>query len=463
MILFLVILFWATAVILFSIYKIAFKGKEEYLILFTILYLPFYTTILSVVYLHTRSELLVNVFQYAKELMVLVALLVFIFYKRDFFAFSFRLVFIDYVFIAFLSLAFLFVLLPIGEATLVAKGIYFKNMLLLGVMYFFGRNASFKDFPITSIVHAILYIGVMAFLVNVFEYLVNTHFQLFIGTPLYLTEVAETEISGSYGLTWTFETSTGQRRFGSFFSNPLELSSSVLLSFSTAFIMLVFFWKSNRKWVYQISMICALGSLLFAFSRASFVGLFLQIFFVAVLFGFYRLIFGGVFLTMLVCIYLFFFASADVQNFIYETLTFKESSSAGHLIEWLQGVDSMIQFPYGIGLAMSGNAGGVDDAIKIGGENQFIIFGVQLGVFGLLLYTGLLVFAIVYSVKAYRIAAVPSEKIVPFVAGAVKIGLLFPLFTSNVETYLYIALISWWMVGYSVAVYSRNKALGYDQ
>ena len=35
---------------------------------------------------------------------------------------------------------------------------------------------------------------------------------------------------------------------------------------------------------------------------------------------------------------------------------------------------------------MSGNAGGVDQSIKIGGENQFLIFGVQMGILTMILY-----------------------------------------------------------------------------
>ena len=29
---------------------------------------------------------------------------------------------------------------------------------------------------------------------------------------------------------------------------------------------------------------------------------------------------------------------------------------------------------------MSGNAGGVDQSLKVGGENQFLIIGVQMGI-----------------------------------------------------------------------------------
>jgi hypothetical protein len=59
-------------------------------------------------------------------------------------------------------------------------------------------------------------------------------------------------------------------------------------------------------------------------------------------------------------------------------------------VEWLLALDSMIANPLGIGLAMSGNAGSVTDELRVGGENQFLIYGVQLGWIGMLLYIGAL-------------------------------------------------------------------------
>ena len=65
-------------------------------------------------------------------------------------------------------------------------------------------------------------------------------------------------------------------------------------------------------------------------------------------------------------------------------MNFQNTSSLGHLLEWIEGLNSMIKNPMGIGIAMSGNANGVDQALKIGGENQFLIYGVQMGALGLL-------------------------------------------------------------------------------
>jgi hypothetical protein len=44
-----------------------------------------------------------------------------------------------------------------------------------------------------------------------------------------------------------------------------------------------------------------------------------------------------------------------------------------------------------------------------------------------------------------------------FTGAVVKVGLLLPLFTANVEIYTYVSWISWWMIGISVNEYSRIK------
>ena len=458
MILFLVILFWALGVIGFTAYKIVLKGKEEYLIVFMCLYLPFYTTILSVVYQQTGSPIAVAFFQYAKEVMIFLTIMCLIFYRKDFFAFSFQIRKMDFFFIAFIGLAFIYMLLPLGQAGMFQKITYFKNILIIGLMYFFGRNMKMQDVTASRVVHIVLCIAVAAFVLNVMEVSIGTHFQKFTGYARYNEDINNTEPSGSYDLSWTFETQTGQQRFASFFSNPLELASAVLLAFPAGLIFFLSTRHSVDKLKYLMIMGCVLLSLWFSFSRASTLALFIQIFFIALIFRFYRIIFSGILLAGLAVLYFFFGASKDVQDFVYETITFQNASSFGHLLVWLEGVESMIASPQGIGLAMSGNAGGVDDSVRVGGENQFIIFGVQLGVLGLLLYIVLLSSAILYSYKAYNLATTAEERIVPFIAGSVKFGLLLPLFTANAELYLYVSFISWWMVGYSVSLFYKNSS-----
>ena len=105
----------------------------------------------------------------------------------------------------------------------------------------------------------------------------------------------------------------------------------------------------------------------------------------------------------MVMIYISIFSSKESQYFILDTLSFQNTSSLGHLLEWLEGINSMMQNPMGIGLAMSGNANGVDQTLKIGGENQFLIYGVQMGFLGLIISVSILIKAVIDSLKVFKL------------------------------------------------------------
>jgi hypothetical protein len=116
----------------------------------------------------------------------------------------------------------------------------------------------------------------------------------------------------------------------------------------------------------------------------------------------------------------------------------------------------MIQNPMGIGLAMSGNANGVDQALKISGENQFLIYGVQMGFLGLIIYVSMLVKGIKDSLKVFKHSSKQHVKSISYVAASTKIGLLIPLFTSNAELYLFVAFLSWFLIGLTETYYLKN-------
>jgi hypothetical protein len=130
----------------------------------------------------------------------------------------------------------------------------------------------------------------------------------------------------------------------------------------------------------------------------------------------------------------------------------------------LLALDSMVANPLGIGLAMSGNFGSVTDELRVGGENQFLIYGVQLGWIGMMLYISLLFFSIKDCIKVFYNSGNKLAARVAFVGGVVKFGLLIPLFTANVEIYTYVSWITWWMVGYSINEFSslKNQSLSHD-
>jgi hypothetical protein len=336
----------------------------------------------------------------------------------------------------------------------VNKLLYLKNTLLIGVFYFLGRNTVFDAGQIKRVFSIIMGIAIAACCLNIFEKTVGLHFQNMTGYALFNYAINGVEPSGNYGLSWTFETQTTGMRLASFFSDPLELASSCLLAFSTG---LIWYLSTKREegGFYILVMVAAVGSLFFSASRAAFGAFFLMVFFIAVVFRLYRLLLLGLGVLATFVIYVVYFASDDFYYFVYDTITFQNASSVGHVIEWLLALDTMLANPEGIGLAMSGNTGSVEDEVRVGGENQFLIYGVQLGVMGMLLYIAILFLGIFKSMKVFRASEDINLARMAFVTGATKFGMLLPLFTANAELYAYVSLITWWMMGYTMTGYNR--------
>ncbi len=442
---------------LWALQEMIFKGKWSYFIFFLAAFLPFYITSLSVVYLATQSSLLVGVFQILKEVVVLVAVLVFLFYQKQLFNYPFRLRSTDWLMIAFLSLGFLYLFLPLGQASFLNKVLYYKGIVVPGFVYFLGRNTGFNEKEITRIFKIIFVIAIGAFLINCLEsFVLGAHLQQFTGYALYNQAINDIDPTGNFGLTWTFETQAVTKRLASFFSDPLEMASSVLMGFAAGLIWFLTS-KKEESWLYLLIMACSLGSLVFSASRAAFGAFFVMIFFIALVFRLYKLIGLGFLALLGFGFYVVVFASEDFYFFVVDTLTFENTSSIGHVVEWLLALDSMVANPLGIGLAMSGNAGSVTDELRVGGENQFLIYGVQLGWLGMMLYILLLASGVVLSLRVFHQTENLLYARLAFVGAVVKVGLLLPLFTANAEMYTYVAWLTWWMIGFSVKEYSFIK------
>ena len=459
-ILFLVIVLGIGVGLVWTAQQIIFKGKWSYFIYFLAAFLPIYITSLSLIFLVTRSAEILSVFQIIKEVIILLAFGGFVFFQKEMFGYPFRMRPTDWLMLGLLTLGFLYLLLPLGSATFVNKALYYKSMLMPGFVYFLGRNTRWNEAEIKRLFLVIFVVMFAAFAVNVVEsFILQAHLQQFSGYALYNQVINNIEPTGNFGLTWTFETQAVTKRLAAFFSDPLELASSVLMGFAAG---LIWFLTTRREenWVYLLVMMATLGSLVFSASRAAFGAFFIMIFFVALVFKLYRLIGAGFLALVLFGIYVLFFASDDFYFFVLDTITFENSSSLGHVVEWLLALDSMISNPQGIGLAMSGNFGSVEDELRVGGENQFLIYGVQLGWLGMLLYILTLYTGIRDSIRVFRTTSSTPLARIAFTGAVVKVGLLLPLFTANVEIYLYVSWLSWWMIGFSLREYGelQNKS-----
>ena len=420
-----------------------YKGNTAYILLYIICFLPFYSIFQVIVFNAFENPILVNSIKYSKDFVFYSSFILFLFgNKRPFLKKTFSFSMLDKLMLTFLMLAVLYLILPLGEANFLSKIIYAKNIFLIGILYFFGRNL----------------IGVcfFAFLISFSENLIGIHLHSFLGFSEYNLVINDIDPQGNFGLNWSFEGQGAIPRYASFFADPLEFSASLILFFSIAIWFFIHSKLRETKFLSLFLVLVIVFSFFLSFSRASMFSAVLMLVFGLYLSKNYKIILSSLLIVTVGFLYVYFFSSDDLRYLIQDTITFQNTSSLGHLIEWIEGLISIYENPFGVGLAMSGNASGVDQSIKIGGENQFLIYGVQMGVISMVIYFLILIKSIFNSSKLYLNSNNINHKSVGFITALTKFGLLIPLFTANAELYLFVAFFSWYLVGQSERLYNTK-------
>ena len=402
-------------------------------------------------------SLLVNLLKISKDFVFFTGFFVFIFGKKEsFIEQKWQLTLLDKLFMGFMTLILIYTIIPYGEASFLSKIIYAKNTFLTAIVYFLGRQTNIDKQRWRFIVKSLICLIVVSFLFALSEKIFGVHLQSLLDYGRFNLAINDVSPTGNYGLSWTFERQGGFPRYAAFFANPLEFAASLLLFLSLVIHYLIHSKYNNNRLAYLSLLVLIILSFFFSYSRGAMIASLIIVFFSLFLEKKYQLLRIVLILITTLVVYISFFSSKESQYFILDTLNFQNTSSLGHLIEWIEGVNSMIQNPMGIGLAMSGNASGVDQAIKIGGENQFLIYGVQMGLLGLLIYISILIIAIKDSLKVFKLSRKQHIRSISFVAALTKIGLLIPLFTANAELYLFVAFISWFLIGFIETYYLKN-------
>ncbi len=436
----------------YTIDKIS-RGKIEYLIIYICTCLPIYTTLQAQAFKIFNTEIVVAVIKLSKDIIFIYAFIIFLFGKNiHLFKRIFKFSLVDKLILIFTLIVTIYALIPLGEADIFSKLIYAKNLYIISITYLIGRNIKIDEVFFNSIKKILKYLILSLTFFLCFEFILSTHFHSIIDFSNYNILVNEIDPQGNYGLSWSFESQGSSPRYAAFFADPLELSASLLLLTS---LLIYNFWNNKRNISYFLLFMVA-AAFLFSFSRGAIIACIGIVLFGLLLNKKYKsllLIFGLFLLSTLSLIY---FGSEEIRYFIIDTLKFENTSSLGHLVEWIEGILSIFENPLGIGLAMSGNASGVVQVIKVGGENQFLIFGVQMGVLSLIIYILILFYIIRRSCNVYYMSS-NSDKHISFIVACTKFGLLLPLLTANAELYLFVSLATWFFAGYIESRYTELK------
>tara|TARA_B110000238_G_scaffold38321_1_gene40390 strand:+ start:176 stop:1567 length:1392 start_codon:yes stop_codon:yes gene_type:complete len=436
--------------------KKIFEGDTYYLLLYILFTLPFYSTLQLVIFKGFNVIPFVNLLKYSKDFVFFTGFFILIFGKKEsFIEREWQLTLLDKLFLGFMTLTLIYTLIPLGSASLLSKMIYAKNIFLMGIIYFLGRHTNIDEQRWRFIVKFIICLIVGSFLLALLEIISGVHLQSILDYGRFNSIMYDVSPTGNYGLSWTFERQGSLPRFAAFFSNPLDFAASLLLFFSVGLNLLLHSKYNSNRLAYLGLLLLVIFSFFFSYSRGAIIASGILVFLTLFLEKKYFLLRIALGLVVLLVTYIFF-SSYELDYFVLDTFNFQNTSSLGHLLEWLEGIESMLLHPMGIGLAMSGNGNGVEQALKISGENQFLIYGVQMGFLGLFIYISMLFKAIKDSLKVFKDSSKQHVRSISYVAAATKIGLLIPLFTANAELYLFVAFLSWFLIGSIETYYLKN-------
>ena len=434
-----------------------FRGNVQGFIVYVIFGLSLYTTALAIIFNFGYRNFL-PILQSFKEVLVAIVFIGSLWNLKR----KLRFHFVDYAVAAFFCYTLLYAVLPIGEQGLANRLIAFKTTSFFSLVYASARLIDPKTIFISKYFHYILLLAIFTAVILMYEVRRDQHLQSVIGLADYNYYVFNLDPSGNYGLSWTFESQGGFKRFASIFASPLEHAGATLIALA---VIAGVYTKENYKFRPDLLGWIALGatvlSIVFAISRSAFISYCIIIYFYSIVThkkSFLRLIHFSI--AAMIIYFIYYLTQEDrydelVQDVIIDTLNFSHPSSVGHVLEWVQGIMSIYSNPLGIGMGSSGRIGG-SLGENIGGENQYIIIGVQAGVIALLLYLSIYVSLIANAKKWYR-KLTRKEKQFALVILLIKIGFVIPSMTSETESSVYISYITWFLSGIFISIISEKR------
>ena len=194
---------------------------------------------------------------------------------------------------------------------------------------------------------------------------------------------------------------------------------------------------------------------LYAISRASIVSFFLILYCFSVISKNTALRKTLNYLLLAIILFILVTLNGNVKDFILSSILFTNSSSLTHVVAWIESISTILNNPLGIGLGTSGNVANATSS-SVGGENQFFIIGIQVGIIPMLVYGYLYYYIIKLAKRSFGVYNGKIKKLALFIF-LVKIGLLIPALTSEIESYVYISYFTWFFSGYLINLLSNNK------
>lgn len=433
------------------------RGNTSGVLIFIIFGLSMYTTAMSVIFTFGLKDV-IPYLQVLKEVLIITVLILNIAALKH----RPRFHFIDYLILAFLLYLIVYAILPIGEQGFVNRLMALKSISFYIVVYFAGRLTNPNTVFINKYFSYVVLLAIGTAAVLLAEVAAQTPLQFSSGYFDYSYYFFNLDAEGPFGLKATFNSDTGYIRFASFFTSPLEHAGATLLAL--AVIAGLYTRDDNKITINSIGLLAlaaTLLSIIFALSRAPMASYCIMIYTYAVITK-RKLIVNAIHtvfaIAVVYVVYLFIqFENQhnDLMSVVLNTIDFSDPSSIGHLAQWAEGILAISEHPLGLGLGTSGRVA-ASTSENIGGENQYIIIGVQAGLIALILYLIIFVMFVRISYKWLPLLKGKERKVCMTVF-LIKIGFLISTLTSEMESSTYLSYMNWFLSGLLINMIMQVK------
>jgi O-antigen ligase len=146
-------------------------------------------------------------------------------------------------------------------------------------------------------------------------------------------------------------------------------------------------------------------------------------------------------------------------SFVWQTLSFQESSSASHANDWANGLASFAQHPWGAGLGTTDQSAVRAGLGHITGDNLYLKYAVEMGVAGISLFVLIFCSLGASALRLYKNGTTLAEQRMGITIWLAVIGIALNGNTAVVFNSIALGWIFFWLAGSVVTVSERTRVL----
>ncbi len=147
-----------------------------------------------------------------------------------------------------------------------------------------------------------------------------------------------------------------------------------------------------------------------------------------------------------------------VPSFLWQTLSFQESSTASHANDWANGIVAFAQSPWGSGLGTTDQTALRAGLRHITGDNLYLKYAVEMGIAGITLFVAILCSIGSSAIRLYRHGKTLAEQRMGVTLWLAAVGIAINGITAVVFNSIALGWLFFWLAGAVVTVSEWRSA-----